>query len=82
MATATKPSGTYKEAVFALLRPRRWTHAYEIAEVGGADGLRRLRELRAEGYKIKRRASAEYPGTFEYRLVSTTPEHNPYSNYF
>lgn len=64
---ATSP--TFKEAVHAILRSRRWTPATDIQAVGGADGLRRLRELRADGYGIKSRTATQ--GGFEYRLVST-----------
>jgi hypothetical protein len=67
MATAT-----YKDAVFGVLRSRRWTPAETIQEVGGADGLRRLREIRSEGFEIKMRPAADGSRN-EYRLVSTTP---------
>lgn len=59
---------TNKESVFQLLRPRHWISG---ADIEAAGGLRRLRELRAEGYEIKSRRTAS--GPHEYRLVSTTP---------
>ncbi len=60
---------TYREAVLAELSSRRWKNSADIQEVGGADGLRRLRELRAEGYEFKSRPSATGPGKFDYRLT-------------
>jgi hypothetical protein len=63
---ATSP--TFKEAVHAVLRSRRWTPATDIEAVGGADGLRRMRELRADGYEIKSRIAPS--GYSEYRMVS------------
>jgi hypothetical protein len=67
---ASKPT-TYKQRVLALLKPRRWTSSFDIQGVGGLDGLRRVRELRADGYEIKRRPDATDPGQYEYRLVSS-----------
>jgi hypothetical protein len=41
-----------KERVYDVLKSRKWTPGYELIgpKTGGSDGLRRLRELRAEGY--------------------------------
>lgn len=65
---------TRKQAVLAALRPRRWTpgHALTTPEVGGSEGLRRVRELRADGFDIKSR-QIEGSSAFEYRLTRTTP---------
>lgn len=65
---------TRKEAVFNMLRSRRWTPGYELTQpnVGGTEGLRRLRELRSEGFEIKSRPMVG-SNAYEYRLVSTKP---------
>lgn len=61
---------TRKQRVYAALKSRRWTPGFELTtpEVGGSEGLRRLRELRADGYDIKVRRSTD-GDYFEYRLV-------------
>ena len=61
---------TNKEAVFKVLRSRRWTPG-EVIEAEG--GLRRLRELRSEGYNIISRPSPD-SNYFEYRMTSATPK--------
>ena len=59
---------TQKEAVYNIIKSRKWTPGDMIKNAGGGrDGLRRLRELRAEGYEIKRRNRL---GQNEYRMVS------------
>lgn len=60
---------TTKEAVEKLLRPRRWVSTYDLEAIGGQSALRRLRELRQDGYEIKKRKAHE-GGAYEYRLVS------------
>lgn len=61
---------TARERVYNVLRSRRWTPGFDITspDVGGSEGLRRLRELRAQGYDIKTR-KIEGSNAFEYRLV-------------
>lgn len=61
---------TRKQRVYNALKSRRWTPGFELTtpEVGGTEGLRRLRELRADGYEIKSRRMAGSTA-FEYRLV-------------
>jgi hypothetical protein len=55
-----------KQATVDAIKSRRWVAGYEIEDQGG--DLRRLRELRAQGYDIKKRRT-EY-GDYEYRMVS------------
>lgn len=58
---------TQKEAVYSILKSRRWIPASEIMAVAGSEsGLRRTRELRQDGYEIRTRRTN---GEFEYRLV-------------
>lgn len=61
---------TYKSAVAQHLvrNPKTWVDANTINSIGGADGTRRLRELRAEGWSIKSRRNPQMPTTFEYQL--------------
>ena len=67
MAT-TDNTMTYKEKVYAhLRRNRKYIPGSEIAQIGGKDGLRRLRELRAEGIAITSRKNPK-TGVWEYRL--------------
>lgn len=70
--TTTQNIVTYKEDVRELLLDGRWHTTSEINNVlvGGSEGTRRLRELRAEGAVIhKRRICGS--SQFEYRLVLT-----------
>ena len=48
---------TRKGQVLAALRSGSWVPGYELCtnECGGSEGLRRLRELRAEGWLIETR---------------------------
>ena len=61
---------TRKGRVFALLRSREWVTGPEIAnaEVGGSEGLRRLRELRADGWVIEEQKHPQRQ-VWMYRLV-------------
>lgn len=63
-------SSTARERVYNILKSRRWTPGYELTApgVGGSEGLRRLRELRADGFEIKSR-KIENSNAFEYRLI-------------
>lgn len=60
-----------KNRVFELMLDYQWHRTSEInsAAVGGTEGTRRLRELRAEGWQIVKR-TVEGSRQFEYRLVS------------
>lgn len=63
--------------VLHLLLDRQWHTSPAICDpaVGGSEGLRRLRELRAEGWWIeKRRATA---GLYEYRLRGMAQQNTP-----
>lgn len=70
---------TRKEQVLALLRSRvdndgrpLWVDGPDLAneQVGGSEGLRRLRDLKAEGYLIQERAHPDpRKAIHQYRLV-------------
>lgn len=64
---------TARERVYNALKSRHWTPGFELTkpEVGGSEGLRRLRELRAQGFDIKRRKITG-SNAFEYRLAGRT----------
>jgi hypothetical protein len=68
-ATYTKSSR--KERVFKYLKSnRKFVPGHELTtpEIGGTEGLRRLRELRAEGNNIISRRNPT-TGNFEYKLT-------------
>ena len=52
----------------AVKTPGGWLTREQINSVGGTDGMRRLRELRAEGVSIEKRRVAGSTRHFEYRL--------------
>jgi hypothetical protein len=61
---------TRKERVHSYLkRNRKFVPGYELTRptVGGTEGLRRLRELRAEGVNIISRKNPE-TGSYEYKI--------------
>lgn len=58
---------TIKQSVEKLIRSRRWISSDEIREIGGTSALRRLRELRADGYEI---ATRRQDGTYQYRMTA------------
>jgi hypothetical protein len=65
---------TRKELVLDVLRAAEggWVNTTEIAnaQVGGSEGMRRLRELRADGYTIERRGHPDPKvSQYQYRLV-------------
>jgi hypothetical protein len=67
MATTSNPV-TYKDKVYTYLRKnRKYIPGSEINQIGGKDGLRRLRELRAEGVPIVSRQNPK-TGVWEYRI--------------
>lgn len=68
MTTATKTM-TSKERVLKTLNSGRWVDRFTLEDAGGAGALRRLRELRAEGKNIIKRAHPEYLHEFQYRLI-------------
>lgn len=76
-AARVEPSrGTRKAAVLALLRSANgsWVDGSDIAtaDVGGSEGLRRLRELReADGWPIERRPHPTRATSWQYRLCDT-----------
>lgn len=64
--------GTKKAAVLGLLRRADggWVAGEAVTEVGGQEGTRRLRELRADdGWPIERRPDPTGVGRFQYRLA-------------
>ena len=62
---------TNREKVFGLMSDGQWHTSIEICKVGGSQGLRRLRELRAEGRVISKRRVRSGSGLFEYRITYT-----------
>lgn len=61
---------TRKDKVLTYLKKnRRYVAGYELttATVGGTEGLRRLRELRADGVNIVSRKNPE-TGNYEYKI--------------
>jgi len=61
---------TRKELVLSYLKTnRKYVPGYELTSplVGGTEGLRRVRELRADGVNIVSRKNPE-TGTFEYKI--------------
>lgn len=87
MTSATKRM-TRKQAVYAALKdarkgtitidgtthetPNGWIPGHILSSVGGVEGLRRLRELRAEGYSISMRRMKGVAER-EYRLNRVKP---------
>ena len=63
--------GDRQRRVLFVLEDGEWHDGPELThpEVGGSEGLRRLRELRAKGYQIEMRKKAKGRTTRQYRLV-------------
>ena len=61
---------TRKQKVLKVLSDNEWHAGYELtrASTGGSEGLRRLRELRADGYNIEGPRSMKGRTTMLYRL--------------
>tara|TARA_Y100001963_G_C6728722_1_gene422764 strand:- start:180 stop:452 length:273 start_codon:yes stop_codon:yes gene_type:complete len=61
-----------RERVMRLMLDLKWHSANEICqpEIGGREGLRRLRELRKQGYVVSKRRVKEAGGAYEYRIVA------------
>jgi len=69
---------TRKQKVLELLQKYRnqWVDGPEIQHpaVGGSEGTRRLRELRAEGYNIEKRHHPDHVrAIFQYRILMDEP---------
>jgi len=65
---------TRKEKVLRVLQahPGQWVNGTDLAtaEVGGSEGLKRLRELRADGYHIEKRKHPDpRRAIYQYRIV-------------
>jgi hypothetical protein len=64
--------GTRQALVLAYLqaRPGQWIDGFALAapEVGGSEGLKRLRELRAAGFPIEKRPKP-HSDAWQYRLA-------------
>lgn len=63
-----------KEQILEVLRENKgeWVDGTRLAspEVGGSEGLRRLRELRTDGYSIQQRRHPDPErGIWQYRLI-------------
>lgn len=81
-ADRIEPSrGTRKAAVLAVLQAAGdWVDGslLTLPNVGGSEGLRRLRELRdADGWPIERRPHPESATAWQYRLPRPQPVSNP-----
>jgi hypothetical protein len=70
-----------RQAVRSYLSDRlnEWIPGYELTapDVGGSEGLRRLRELRADGLPIEGRKKAKSTA-WEYRLLEVAPSRTPW----
>lgn len=71
-----------RDLVLRVLRDARgrWVDAHQLCapDVGGLSGLRRLRELRADGHPIEHRQVPGPSGTVsQYRLLSAEPQQEP-----
>jgi len=66
-----------RQAILGRLQERtgHWIDGEELEDVGGTlDGLRRMRELRDEGYIIDRRPNPIKGGRWQYRLSELSGE--------
>ena len=65
---------TRKQRVLEALRNGDWMDGYSLCHpaIGGSEGLRRLRELRADGHRIEKRLKPDRPEgstVYQYRLA-------------
>lgn len=72
---------TRKDLVLQYLKAHPgWVNGPELASpaVGGSEGLKRLRELRADGYPIERRRHPDKNrAVWQYRLAGAIPHYTP-----
>jgi predicted DNA-binding ArsR family transcriptional regulator len=61
-----KPNTIRGEVYSALKKNRKWMTTTEIEDTTGDFGLRRLRELRADGLSIEKKRNPD--GSYSYRL--------------
>ena len=71
---ANYSDSTRKEQVLGVLKSRagQWIDGVDLAneEIGGSEGLKRLRELKAEGWLIqKRKSQTQGSDQYQYRLA-------------
>lgn len=64
-------ASTYKGTIAKHLveNQKQWIDSSVFTQIGGLNGDRRLRELRAEGWSIKSRRNPESPRNFQYTLT-------------
>ena len=79
-------SETRKEQVLRRLREAdgAWVDGTELAtvEIGGSEGLKRLRELRADGYQITERGNPDHVrASWQYRLTRAEAPTGTYCTY-
>ena len=62
---------TAYKRVLALMSDGNWHDGHEITHpnIGGSEGKRRLREMKAKGYQYEKRRKESSQGTFQYRLL-------------
>ena len=58
-----------KGRVLKLLQDRQWHTTAEINAVGGTEGTRRVRDLRAEGFDIEVKKFSSDGNKWKYRLA-------------
>jgi len=69
---------SHKQLVYEMLERNAndWVDGMELLrpDVGGSEGARRLRELRADGHNIQRRLHPDQShGMWQYRLILDEP---------
>ena len=64
------PPGTRQKAILDVLADGLWHPGHELTgpKCGGSEGLRRLRELRAKGYRIEAR-KIQGRSSWQYKLI-------------
>lgn len=68
-----RPTRAESVGEYLAVRLGRWVPGYNLTtpEVGGSEGLKRLRELRAAGFTIEKRRMAN-SHAYEYRMTGVT----------